>query len=165
MALLAFGGTSAFAQCKPVPKPVRNYLKAHPTWSIVDAGDLNPADRLAWRRLHRGACPGLAAAALDGGKENSYAIAASNQARGIRTERLILLEARGKKLTPKTLIPAFPVGEPIVVWRAKGRTVREFGSRKRIAIAHDSIVFEKLGMSSKVFFREGGRIRTVLVAN
>jgi hypothetical protein len=149
------------AQC-PAPKPVKNYLKSHSGWSLVDVADLGAADRILWRKLHRGACPGVAAAELGTKGEKSYAMAVLSKGRNGRMERLVLLEADGKNLMPKTLVPAFAVGDPIVVWRAKPRTIREFGSRRRVAVPHDSIVFEKLGMSSKVFYFEGGQVRTLL---
>jgi hypothetical protein len=144
------------------PKPVRSFLKTHSGWSLVDVADLGDADRIAWRKLHRGACPGIAAAELGTKGEKSYALAVLSKGRNGHMERLVLLEADGKKLVPKTLVPAFAVGDPIVVWRAKPRTVREFGSRRRVALPHDSIVFEKPGMSSKVFYFEGGQVRTLL---
>jgi hypothetical protein len=161
-ALLLCCGDPAFAQCT-APKPVRSYLKVHRTWSVVEARDLSPADRLAWRRAHRGACPGMTALDLGGRGEKSYALAVINKVRDGRMERLILLQAQAKRLIPKTLVPAFRVGDPLVVWRSRKRTVRQFGSRQRIPIVHDSIIFEKMGLSSKVFYLADGQIRTVLV--
>jgi hypothetical protein len=149
------------AQCS-APKPVRGFLKTHAGWSLVDVTDLGAADRVAWRKLHRGACPGVAVAELGSKGEKSYALAVLSKGRNGRMERLVLLEADGKKLVPRTLVPAFAVGDPIVVWRAKPRSVREFGSRRRIALPRDSVVFEKIGMSSKVFYFADGQIRTLL---
>jgi hypothetical protein len=154
----------AFAQCK-APAPVRHYLKGHRSWSVVDAADLSRGDRLSWRRAHRRLCPGIAILDLGGRGHKSYALAVTNRIRGGRMERLILLEANGKRLAPKTLIPAFRIGDPLVVWRSRKRTVREFGSRRHIAIAHDSVVFEKIGMSAKIFYLADGKIRTVLVTD
>jgi hypothetical protein len=149
------------AQCS-APKPVRAYLKGHAGWSVVDVADLGAADRVAWRKLHRGACPGLAAAELGTKGEKSYALAVLSKGRNGHVERLVLLEADGKKLVPRTLVPAFAVGDPIVVWRAKPRSLREFGSRRKIALPRDSIMFEKIGMSSKVFYFADGQIKTIL---
>jgi hypothetical protein len=153
----------ASAQCAPKKGPVHDYLKAHANYHLVDLTDLGDSDRLAWRRLHHGLCPGLATIALGGG-EKSYALAVTTKGRNGRLERLVLLQADGARLIPKTLVPAFAVGDPLVVWRAKPRTVREFGSRRRIALAHDSIMFEKLGLSAKVFHLADGKIQTVLMA-
>jgi len=164
-AMLVCCASAASAQCAPKKGPVHNYLRAHPNYHPVDLTDLGDSDRLAWRRLHRGVCPGLATVELGRKGEKSYALAITTTGRNGRLERLILLEADGAKLTPKTLVPAFPVGDPLVVWRAKPRTVREFGSRRRIALAHDSIMFEKLGLSAKVFHLADGKIQTVLVAD
>ncbi len=161
-ALLLAGIGAAQAACV-VPKPARNFLKGHANWSVVAPEDLGSADRVHWRKAHKGLCPGIAIADLGGGQK-SYALAVTNKGRDGRMERLVLLQAEGKKLLPKTLVPAFQVGDPLVVWRAKPRTVREYGSRRRIAMAHDTIVFEKIGISAKVFHLEDGKIRAVLVA-
>jgi hypothetical protein len=159
--LVLCGGASA--KCV-LPKPVKTYLKTHPTWSVVTEADLGSADRASWRKDHKAACPGFAAVELEAG-QNSYALAVTNKTRDGRNERLILLHADGKKLTPKTLVPAFQVGDPIVVWRLRAKAVREYGSKRRVAIPRESIRFEKMGMSSKVFYLYDGNVRTVLVAD
>ena len=164
-ALLVCWSGAAAAQCAPKKGPVHTYLHAHPNYHPVDLSDLGDSDRLAWRKLHRGLCPGLATVELGNRGEKSYAMAVMTKGRNGSLERLILLHADGARLIPKTLVPAFPVGDPLVVWRAKPRTVREFGSRRRIALAHDSIMFEKLGLSAKVFHVADGKIQTVLVAD
>jgi hypothetical protein len=155
----------ALADCKARPKPVRDYMKTRPSWVVVTESHLGDADRALWKREHKAACPGIAVVDLDGSGQKSYALAVLSRVKDVRYERLILLQASGKKLLPKTLVAAFPQGDPIVVWRSRARAVRAYGSRQRIPLPAESIRFEKLGMSSKVFYLENGKIETVLVEN
>jgi hypothetical protein len=162
-ALVLLWGGAALAQCK-APRPVRSYLRAHRAWSVVEERDLDRSDRLAWRRARHGACPGIATIDLGGRGHRSYAMALTRKNRGQRLEQLVLLEAAGRhRLATKNLVASFRIGSPLVVWRSHARSVRAFGSQGRIAIPHDSIVFEKIGLSSKIFYLDG-KIRTALVA-
>src|SRR5262249_15543853 len=110
-AMLVCGADAAEAQCAVKKGPVRNYLKAHAGYHLVEPADLGDSDRLAWRRQHPGLCPGLATVALGAGREKSYALAVTTKGRKGKLERLILLEAQGAKLTPRTLVPAFAAGD------------------------------------------------------
>lgn len=154
--LTAWAG-SAFAQCEVRPRPVRNYLRQHPGYALVTAGALGRFDRGLWRQAHRTLCPGMAIVDLAGRGEKSFALALTGPS---HMERLILLQPQ-----PKTLVPAFQVGDPLVVWRSRAKKVQEFGSRRIIAIPHDAIRFEKMGASSKIFYLAGGKIRSVLVVD
>jgi hypothetical protein len=165
LALAALLPMPALADCKTRPKPVRDYMKTRASWVVVTEGHLSDADRAMWKREHKTACPGIAVVDLEGNGQKSYALAVLNRVKDVRYERLVLLQASGKKLLPKTLVAAFPQGDPIVVWRSRAKAVRAFGSRQRIALPAESIRFEKLGMSSKVFYLENGKIETVLVEN
>ncbi|HUO90252.1 MAG TPA: hypothetical protein VMU08_13840 [Rhizomicrobium sp.] len=144
------GMSVASAQCEKPPKPVADYLKAHPGWRILTVGDLSKDQQMEWNESHKAFCPGLAEAVLDATGEKSYALALVDKP--ARQEEALILHGA----TPVMIYPASPsVG--IVTYRMPPGQYDEGG--RKIAIAHDSVMYEFFESAAQQFYFVNGKLR------
>lgn len=139
------------APCTP-PPPVAAWLKAHPGWAILTLADLNKDQQMQWNEAHKAFCPGLAAVVLDADGQTSWALALLDS-KGSQ-EQLVLLRG-GKPITLEA--PSQSTG--VVVWRAPPGKYDDPASGRKIAIAHDSIMYELFESATEQFYLSNGKVR------
>jgi hypothetical protein len=146
--------------CTP-PKPVDNYLKAHPRWTMLSVSDIGADqrslllaadERSVWSESHKGLCPGLAQVELDGSGKTSYALALIDREKDM--EQLVVLMPTGNAYRDTVLEKPFE-GIGVVVWSVPpGDTSDSTG--RQLHIAHDSIMWERLeSASQQIYFSDG----------
>jgi hypothetical protein len=152
VALAGLAGTSvASAQCEKPPRPVADYLAAHPGWRALTLADLTRDQQMQWNEGHKALCPGFAEVALDATGEKSYALALVNKS--VTQEETLIL--RGAAARPLTIYPASPA-TGIVVYRMPPGQYDD-GDRK-IAIAHDSVMYEAFESAAQQFYFVDGKL-------
>ena len=141
------------APCTP-PALVVAYLQSHRPWAMLDIGDLSSDDRTLWQQYHKGACPGMARVALDGGKENSFALALLDKNKHLAA--LDVIPAGAGKLREFVLDKPF-AGSTVVVWRAPPGPSADILTGRKVRIANDSIIWEKMESAAQQFYFANGR--------
>jgi hypothetical protein len=147
--------TNASAACTP-SQPVAAFLAKHPSWAIRDMSDLGADDRALWDQYHKGKCPGMAFVDLEGSGQISYALELINRPED--KEQLIVLKSVGGKLHETVLEPPFKSGG-LVVWRAPPGKSGDMYTGKRVYVAHDSIIWERMEASSQQIYLDHGRFK------
>jgi hypothetical protein len=147
---------TAMAQCEAPPKPVADYLKAHPGWVLLTRAHLSADHQPMWDKDHKGLCPGMATVVLDSSKQTSYALALLNKGKGGTLEQLVLLKGAAAK--PMVLEAPSPSGS-IVVWRAPPGKYPNPETGKDIAIATDSIMYEMYESGAEQFYFVNGKLK------
>jgi len=141
------------APCTP-PAPVAAYLKAHPGWRILTLADLNHDQQTQWNDARKAFCPGMAEVAVDAGAEKSWALALLDT--NGSQEQLVLLHG-GKPVTLEP--PSQSTG--VVVWRTPPGQYEDPATGKKIAIAHDSIMYELFESATEQFYLVNGNVRRI----
>lgn len=150
----------AVAQCSEKPSAVDTYLRAHPGWLIVAVSDLPDDDKALWNSYHSGLCPGMAAVASDGADRDSYALALLRRSNGKLVEQLVLLNGSVEQL----LVKPGEVVSPFVVYRIGPGNYVDHATGKKVSIAHDSIVYEKMESTSTQFYFVNGKLHSLLAS-
>jgi len=109
---------------------------------------------MQWNEAHKAYCPGMAEVTIDGGVEKSWALAllGTNGSQ----EQLVLLHGR-KTLTLEQ--PSQSTG--VVVWRAPPGQYDDPATGRKIAIAHDSIMYELFESATEQFYLVNGKVRRI----
>jgi hypothetical protein len=159
---------SASAACENVPLEVQEYLRSAPGWSFVEVKDLVADDRSLWERAHNGHCPGIAIVDLDG-KGRTYALALLRASGRQTFEKLVVVRRQSGRLISGTLVPPTnvknaDVAAPFVVWRASPDTYRDLRSGRRIKLAHDGIVYERMEAAATLYHFSNGRFSSILTS-
>jgi hypothetical protein len=168
--LILLSASPALAQCENLPADAQNYLKAHPGWRVPEVKDIDdPDDQKAWMNKRPALCPGLAVVDVDGSHRMSYALALLGNRGGKTHEQVVLLWHDGKPQPAQTLVDPFPVGPHVgphmVIWRLEPGVYEAWDTHKKTRIAHDSVGFEALEASVRLYYFSKGKFHILTTSD
>ena len=145
--------------CTSIPDVARDYLKAHPEWSILKTSNLIDDDKQLWRQYHKAVCPGLAEVDLDGSGKRFIGLALIRTTKSAQEERVIIVRTAHGKLETRTIYSDFKVPPYTVIWRAPPGVTWEWDQPDRkIHLPYDSLIAETLESAAQQFYLKNGKL-------